>query len=58
MKLSFHHYFGTMSAFDDVYDCVVVGLGGHGSAAIASLAKDGQKVIGFEQFGRVHENGG
>ncbi len=46
-----------MSCFQDVYDCIVVGLGGHGSAAIANLAKDGLKVIGFEQFGRVHENG-
>lgn len=46
-----------MSASEKVYDCIVVGLGGHGSSAIAHMAKDGMKVLGIEQFERVHANG-
>lgn len=46
-----------MSASSEVYDCIIVGLGGHGASAIAHMAKDGMKVLGIEQFGRVHGNG-
>lgn len=35
---------------DDLYDVIVIGLGGHGSAAAAHLAKRGAKVLGLEQF--------
>lgn len=34
------------------YDFIVVGLGGHGSAAAAHLAKRGYRVLGLERFAR------
>ena len=37
----------------DIYDCIVVGLGAHGSSACARLAKHGIKVLGIEQFDDV-----
>lgn len=40
-----------------VYDCIVVGIGGHGSASLAYLAKSGLKVLGLEQFKPVHKHG-
>jgi len=40
-----------------VYDTIVVGLGGHGSAIAAHLAKSGQKVLGLEKFGPAHACG-
>jgi len=36
----------------DTFDAIVVGLGAHGSAAAASLARRGQRVLGLERFGR------
>ena len=36
----------------ETYDAVVVGLGAHGSAAAASLARRGLRVLGLERFGR------
>jgi choline dehydrogenase-like flavoprotein len=41
----------------EVYDAIVVGIGGHGSAIVANLAKSGQKVLGLEQFSPVHNRG-
>lgn len=48
-----------MQFLDDaqIYDCIVVGIGGHGSAIVANLAKSGQKVLGLEQFSPVHNKG-
>jgi sarcosine oxidase len=40
-----------------VYDAIVVGLGGMGSSALAHAAGRGMKVLGLEQFGRVHALG-
>lgn len=40
-----------------MYDVVVVGLGGMGSAAAAHLAKRGKRVLGLEQFVLGHELG-
>src|SRR5206468_103854 len=40
-----------------VYDVVVLGLGGMGSAAAYHLAKRGARVIGVEQFGAAHAQG-
>lgn len=40
-----------------MYDCIVVGVGGHGSATLAHLAKAGKKVLGLEQFKPVHAHG-
>src|SRR5580700_11187136 len=39
------------------YDVVVVGLGGMGSAAVAHIAMRGLRVLGLEQFGRIHDLG-
>jgi sarcosine oxidase len=39
------------------YDVIVVGLGGMGSAAAASLAARGQRVLGLERFGPAHDRG-
>jgi sarcosine oxidase len=36
----------------ETFDALVVGLGAHGSAAAASLALRGQRVLGLERFGR------
>ncbi|MEA2519711.1 MAG: sarcosine oxidase [Chloroflexota bacterium] len=36
----------------DTFDAIVVGLGAHGSAAAASLARRGLRVLGLERFGR------
>jgi len=36
----------------ETFDAVVVGLGAHGSAAAASLARRGQRVLGLERFRR------
>lgn len=42
----------------NVYDCIVVGLGAHGSCSCARLAKNGASVLGLEQFEDVtHSNG-
>ncbi len=42
------------------FDAIVVGLGGHGSAALAQLAisvKGEKRILGIEQFSRTHGNG-
>ena len=39
------------------YDAIVIGLGGHGSAAAYHLARRGQRVLGLEQFAPLHEQG-
>ena len=39
------------------YDVVVVGLGGIGSAAAATLARRGQRVLGLDRHGPVHDQG-
>jgi len=39
------------------YDCIVLGLGGFGSAALLQLAQRGARVLGLEQFGPVHDRG-
>ena len=39
------------------YDVIVVGLGTHGSAAAAELARRGARVLGLERFPRGHELG-
>jgi sarcosine oxidase len=36
----------------ETFDAIVVGLGAHGSAAAAELARRGQSVLGLERFGR------
>ncbi len=34
------------------YDCIVVGLGVHGSASVYELAKCGVKVLGIDAYPR------
>ncbi len=41
----------------DRFDSIVVGLGAHGSAAAAALARRGQRVLGLERFGRGEGRG-
>jgi sarcosine oxidase len=40
-----------------VFDQIVIGVGGMGSAAVCALARRGQRVLGLEQFGVPHEFG-
>src|ERR1043166_4708544 len=40
-----------------VYDAVVVGLGGMGSAALYHLARRGKRVLGIDQFSPPHARG-
>jgi sarcosine oxidase len=40
-----------------VFDQIVVGVGGMGSAAACALARRGQRVLGLEQFSVPHELG-
>jgi sarcosine oxidase len=42
---------------DGVFDVIVVGLGGMGSAAAAELARRGRRVLGLEQFTVGHDRG-
>ena len=42
---------------DNVYDAIVIGVGGMGSAALYHLAKRGLKVLGIEQFDIPHDMG-
>jgi sarcosine oxidase len=39
------------------YDCIVIGFGGVGSAALYHAAKKGWRVLGIDQFGPVHNRG-
>jgi sarcosine oxidase len=40
-----------------VYDVIVIGLGGMGSAAAYHLAARGQRVLGLDRFGPAHDKG-
>lgn len=39
------------------YDCIVIGLGAMGSAALYHLARRGARVLGVEQFSIAHDRG-
>lgn len=41
------------------YDYIVIGLGGHGSAALAALAKEepSARILGIEQYDIAHGKG-
>lgn len=39
------------------FDCIVIGLGGFGSAAACSAARRGVHVLGLDQFGPAHDRG-
>jgi sarcosine oxidase len=39
------------------YDCIVLGLGGFGSAAAYYAARRGARTLGLEQFGPAHDRG-
>ena len=39
------------------YECIVVGVGGMGSATVHALAKRGQRVLGLERFDVPHSEG-
>jgi sarcosine oxidase len=40
-----------------MYDVIVLGLGGMGTAAAAELARRGRQVLGLEQFAPAHDRG-
>jgi len=40
-----------------VFDCIVIGVGGMGAAAVYALARRGRRVLGLEQFAIPHELG-
>ena len=40
-----------------MYDVIVLGVGGMGSAAVYELAKRGKRVLGLERFDVPHELG-
>lgn len=40
-----------------VYDAIVVGTGGVGSAALRELARHGQRVLGIDRFNPPHDRG-
>ncbi|MGO1052151.1 N-methyl-L-tryptophan oxidase [Crossiella sp. CA198] len=40
-----------------MYDVIVIGLGGMGSAAACHLAARGSRVLGLDRFGPAHSNG-
>ena len=46
-----------MNEISNHYDVIVVGLGAHGSSAIAHLSERGLKCLGLEQYTPVHING-
>src|SRR5436190_2414074 len=39
------------------YDCIVLGIGGFGSAAIYHASRRGARTLGLEQFDAVHDRG-
>ncbi|REJ93743.1 MAG: FAD-dependent oxidoreductase, partial [Planctomycetota bacterium] len=39
------------------FDCIVLGLGGIGSATLAALARRGVRVLGIDRFSPPHEYG-
>jgi sarcosine oxidase len=39
------------------YDCIVLGVGGFGSAAVYHAARRGARTLGVEQFAAVHDRG-
>src|SRR5687767_14515551 len=40
-----------------VYDAIVLGCGGLGSAALAALARRGARVLGLDRFSPPHDQG-
>jgi len=46
-----------MNSMDKIYDVIVIGLGGIGSAVAERVSRSGRKVLGLEQFGPVHDLG-
>ena len=46
-----------MSLSDNHFDCIVIGFGGVGSAAMRYAAKSGRKVLGIDQHGPAHTHG-
>ena len=40
-----------------IFDVIIIGLGGMGSAAAYHLAARGKRVLGFDQFSPPHDKG-
>src|SRR5579859_4879840 len=41
----------------NIYDAIVIGVGGMGSAAACELARRGRRVLALEQFSLGHDRG-
>ena len=48
---------GRVGVFGMIYDVIVVGVGGMGSAACWQLARRGERVLGLERFDIPHAMG-
>ena len=46
-----------MSSAPEVYDVVIIGCGGLGSAVAHTLTDRGFRVVGFDHFARAHDRG-
>lgn len=46
-----------MAGHIPIFDVIVLGLGGMGSATVFECARRGQRVLGIEQFSLVHDRG-
>ncbi len=46
-----------MTEHSTVYDCIVIGFGGIGSAALREAANKGWRVLGIDRFGPAHDRG-
>ena len=46
-----------MADHSTVYDCIVIGFGGVGSAALREAAIKGWRVLGIDRFGPAHDQG-
>ena len=44
-------------SMSEIFDCIVLGVGGFGSGALYHLARRGVRVLGIEQFGVAHDRG-
>lgn len=45
------------SAMAPSYDCIVLGVGGFGSAAVYHASRRGARTLGLEQFSAIHDRG-
>jgi len=57
VRHAFGKVYPNLNAKPSMYDAIVLGLGGMGSAAVMHLADRGKRVLGLEQFTLAHDRG-